>query len=153
LVILKETKTTSADTRLYTTLSGNYQILKKSFFVYIIYFTTVNVSGQPRLMEGLEVHINSRVPIYDLLHPDNSSIPTHLFMDTPKRIVSIYTVKGEDSIKLEKRLNKKLELDSATRDYHFKVLRFTDGEYIYVVQKIKGWRRDHDLHSTTVYRN
>ena len=109
--------------------------------------------GQPKLMEGLEVHINSRVPIYDLLHPDNSSIPTHLFMDTPKRIVSIYTVKGEDSIELEKRLNKQLELDSEARDYHFKVLRFTDGEYIYVVQKIKGWRRDHDLHSTTVYRN
>ena len=104
-------------------------------------------------MEGLEVHINSRVPIYDLLHPDNSSIPTHLFMDSPKRIESIYTVKGEDSIELEKRLNKLLELDSATRDYLFKVLRFTDGEYMYVVQKIKGWRRDHDLHSTTVYRN
>jgi len=85
----------------YTELSGNYLILKKSFFVYIIYFTTVNVLGQPKLMEGLEVHINSRVPIYDLLYPDNSSIPTHLFMDSPKRIVSIYTVKGEDSIELE----------------------------------------------------
>ena len=89
--------------------------------------------GQPKLMEALEVHINSRVPIYDLLYPDNSSKPTHLFMDSPKRIVSIYTVKGEDSIELEKRLNKQLELDSATRDYHFKVLRFTDGEYMYVV--------------------